>query len=121
MTAKERKFYRSKKGTLALVAKIYGRNATILHRKFENSKKDLKGACMNCGEDNVLKHSILINNKELPFCSLDCLRENCMEGDDAMESKDFIISEYRSEFFGPTVQFSDGINHFRNSISGRFC
>ena len=121
MTAKERKYLRSKKGTLALVAKVYGRNATILHRKFENTKKDYRGTCVTCGEIHILKHSIIIPKVgEVPFCSLDCLRENCMDETQGMESKDFIISEYRSEYLGPTVGFSDGMNHFQNSISGRY-
>lgn len=119
MTAKELKRFRSKKNTLLLVSKAYGRGAQLLHNKVDNSrKKYLRGECPHCKTLAFLKHIIVTRDEiTFPFCSLDCVRDHCVEMTKGMESDEYILSEFRSEYFGTTVNITgDRANYVRNLI-----
>jgi hypothetical protein len=119
MTAKELKKFRSKKNTLLLVAKAYGRDAQLLHDKNDNSrKKHLKGECLECKKTEFLKHIILTkDDSKFSFCSLDCVRDHCLEMTKDRDSDEYILSEYRSMYFGTTVNvIGDRSNFVRNII-----
>ena len=119
MTAKELKQFRSKKNTLLLVSKAYGRDTQLLHNKNDNSRKTYRKAeCLECKKLEFLKHIILTKDgSEFPFCSLDCVRNHCVEMTKGQDSDEYILSELRSEYLGTTVNFTGGHGNFvRNAI-----
>lgn len=119
MTPKELKNFRSKKNTLLLVSKAFGRDAQLLHNKNDNSrKKHLKKRCLECKKTEFLKHIVLTKDgTEFSFCSPDCVRNYCMGMTEDQDSDEYILSEYRSEYMGTTVNVTgDRSNFVRNTI-----